>query len=712
MRPSNRTFPLVCAFLIGTSLAAPAAPTTLRTTFDAADLVRRLEASRVGAGGGTSRLPHLTRIIRNGKDQGNGFCGLDSMRAVGGDASAGSAAGTAAGEMDGPALAGMEMRAAESGFQASPSAAAQCKRVRLAVVVDYGLVKALGSTAEVETRLHEIYAGVDALYRDPRLNFQVTISEILFVDESETTWEAPSNAADAFVAFQKWRLADGAGKLSKPYDAAVLWYSQPSDFGFQGMAALGRICDPVRNIHTVGLFRYNILGAVRTAAHELGHNLGADHATVKLSIMAPSADENSDVWDEASIKSILDLKVTGTCFSECLSDLSADFAIAGPSACSETRRFTDQSEGEAATWKWEFGDGSSSAERNPSHTYPAPGFYTPLLTLTNAEGRTSVFRQHLWVQRSEPAPAAKDARACGPISVTLEAQGKGTLRWYDTSVGGVPVAEGAVFRTPVLDRSKTYYVEAAEAAAPVEKVGLSVWPGLSDYFTANADRGLLFDVRRPARIVSVKVKAGAAGPRVIEILDAKRRTVASRTVSVPAGESRVPLGFDLQPGRDYVIKVAGKGAEVNLYAALYDAEFPYASPDSMVFIKTGFGSQSSAYFFFYDWDVQGLGCPSPRTPVLADLTCPNGLKPVPTPALHAQAMRTGTGRFRLEGAADQSSVLEFELRGLDGSLLGRWTRRVAPGSFVQEFAVNETSPGPWLATIRIGEWRRRQVIRE
>ena len=49
-------------------------------------------------------------------------------------------------------------------------------------------------------------------------------------------------------------------------------------------------------------------------------------------------------------------------------------------------QFTDTSTGSPTTWAWSFGDGSTSVEENPSHTYTSAGSYTVSLTATNAEG--------------------------------------------------------------------------------------------------------------------------------------------------------------------------------------------------------------------------------------------------------------------------------------------------------------------------------------
>jgi PKD repeat protein len=54
--------------------------------------------------------------------------------------------------------------------------------------------------------------------------------------------------------------------------------------------------------------------------------------------------------------------------------------------------FTDRSSGTPDTWLWDFGDGGSSTEQNPVHTYTVPGTYTVTMTATNAFGSSEKTR--------------------------------------------------------------------------------------------------------------------------------------------------------------------------------------------------------------------------------------------------------------------------------------------------------------------------------
>lgn len=48
--------------------------------------------------------------------------------------------------------------------------------------------------------------------------------------------------------------------------------------------------------------------------------------------------------------------------------------------------FLDESKGEPTSWDWDFGDGATSTQRDPEHTYSEPGSYTVKLTATNDAG--------------------------------------------------------------------------------------------------------------------------------------------------------------------------------------------------------------------------------------------------------------------------------------------------------------------------------------
>jgi PKD repeat protein len=67
----------------------------------------------------------------------------------------------------------------------------------------------------------------------------------------------------------------------------------------------------------------------------------------------------------------------------------ADFTATPTSGAAPLEvQFTDASTG-ATSWSWTFGDGATSTEKSPKHTYSSPGTYTVSLTATNEAGASS-----------------------------------------------------------------------------------------------------------------------------------------------------------------------------------------------------------------------------------------------------------------------------------------------------------------------------------
>jgi PKD repeat protein len=88
-------------------------------------------------------------------------------------------------------------------------------------------------------------------------------------------------------------------------------------------------------------------------------------------------------------------------------------------------QFTDLSSGGATTWSWNFGDGNTSTQQNPSNNYSAAGNYTATLTLSAAGGCTATVSYPVTVY---PQPTAV-------FSVTTVCLGNAT-QFTDLSTGG------------------------------------------------------------------------------------------------------------------------------------------------------------------------------------------------------------------------------------------------------------------------------------
>lgn len=114
--------------------------------------------------------------------------------------------------------------------------------------------------------------------------------------------------------------------------------------------------------------------------------------------------------------------------------------------------FNDQSndpDGSIVAWSWDFGDGSSSTQQNPTHTYATAGSYTVKLTVTDdRQAQSTVANRH-----RHRAAAMRFAQLGGVLAVAALA----------AAVSAVPAAaavrprlEGRFAVTGVVTATKGY----------------------------------------------------------------------------------------------------------------------------------------------------------------------------------------------------------------------------------------------------------------
>jgi PKD repeat protein len=108
--------------------------------------------------------------------------------------------------------------------------------------------------------------------------------------------------------------------------------------------------------------------------------------------------------------------------------------VANPTsgAAPQSVQFTDQSTGDIGSWAWNFGDGSTSNEQNPSYTFNTAGDWTVMLTVTGTDGVTTSTAQTTIsiIQVALPPTAAFVA---DPVSGTAPL----TVQFTDQSTGDI-----------------------------------------------------------------------------------------------------------------------------------------------------------------------------------------------------------------------------------------------------------------------------------
>jgi gliding motility-associated-like protein len=102
--------------------------------------------------------------------------------------------------------------------------------------------------------------------------------------------------------------------------------------------------------------------------------------------------------------------------------LKANFTANNTSGCSPlVVNFSDVSTGNPTSWKWEFGDGSSSTETNPAIIYIKPGNYSVKLIIKSSSGTDSTVKNQLITVHATPTVdfSADPLQGCGPLHVNF-----------------------------------------------------------------------------------------------------------------------------------------------------------------------------------------------------------------------------------------------------------------------------------------------------
>jgi hypothetical protein len=119
------------------------------------------------------------------------------------------------------------------------------------------------------------------------------------------------------------------------------------------------------------------------------------------------------------------------------------------------------------TWNWDFGDGSNSIERYPSHKFATDGDYPVTLMVTTPDGRTATITQTIHVRTHDVAitkvTAPQSARSGQTKAITVSLRNTHypetvTVDLYKSTPGGDVWIGSLTIQVPVLSGNKTKQV--------------------------------------------------------------------------------------------------------------------------------------------------------------------------------------------------------------------------------------------------------------
>lgn len=300
---------------------------------------------------------------------------------------------------------------------------------------------------------------------------------------------------------------------------------------------------------------------------------------------------------------------------------AANFTSDVTTTCSGKVQFTDRTTGGVTSWLWNFGDGTTSTQRNPLKTYLTNGVYTVSLTATNSIGSNTKTINTMITVNKPAAPAVTNGSRCSTGAVTLSATTSNSVNWYDSATSVPVVSTSNPFTTPSLSATRSYYVEEVIPQTSVYVGPADSTIGAGSYFNGNSQRALRFKVNKPSKLVSVFVYALTSGYRTIQYRDTFGVVIASRSIYIQAGRGRINLNIDLVPSTTTIYEL-GVADSMNLFRNTAGGAYPYNDSQGMVTIignNISNPTQPGYYYYFYNWEVQAPACVSLRAPVTATI---------------------------------------------------------------------------------------------
>ena len=283
------------------------------------------------------------------------------------------------------------------------------------------------------------------------------------------------------------------------------------------------------------------------------------------------------------------------------------------------------------------------------------------------------------VQDAPDAPAASGASIAYGATADLNATGT-NVAWYDVADGGTPLATTNAFTTPALFTTTSYWCADRNLSGgetfyggPVNQTDIGE--------ISNSGYHLLFEATEDMVILSVKVYAGDAGSRGIEVVDmGDGSTIAEGTFEIPAGESRVDVNFNVPAGGPYGFRFSTQDPGCWRDGDGSNPTYPFdlGGLGSITGTTVVGGNTNEYYYFFYDWEVQRplSSCESVRTEVVVQVA-PQGINdgtvsgfaiyPVPSDAAITVDFGTITGEVDMDLMDLTGRVVSAEHRAVKGN---------------------------------------------
>ena len=185
----------------------------------------------------------------------------------------------------------------------------------------------------------------------------------------------------------------------------------------------------------------------------------------------------------------------------------ADFTADVTNTCSGIVNFINNSTTSAnSTFLWDFGDGTTSNESNPTHFYTQNGTYNVKLKVTSCAGEDSVIYNNLITVEMPDSPSLSQTNynVCYGEGITIQATANGDIYWYSDTVGNSIINTGNQCYLSNIINDDTIYVN--NIISSIYFGGKTDNSGTGRYFN-KCRAWLIFRLFTTVNLKSVKVYA-------------------------------------------------------------------------------------------------------------------------------------------------------------------------------------------------------------
>ncbi len=275
--------------------------------------------------------------------------------------------------------------------------------------------------------------------------------------------------------------------------------------------------------------------------------------------------------------------------------------------------FTDQSVGNITSWEWNFGDGQTSTEQHPVHSYADPGTYTVSLTVNGPDGSDAIsIPSYITVGDGQGSPVLSVSPSTRSVSAgagstifSVDNTGSGVMNWtavsndsWLTIAGGSPGTDSGVITVSYTANDGAVRTGSATVTAP----GASNSP---QTVTVSQAQG------------AIDLDLSANSPAGGEVWTLGSTYAISWTASSPFGINEIRLYYHYNGETLSIVTLDGQETE---YAWTIPGNGAYISQDARIRIVAFDGNGGQAEIYSPSFSVQDGESPPPPWQVPEKLT--------------------------------------------------------------------------------------------